>query len=203
MIRKNFLLIFLSLICCIIYAQFNNTLEYEKVKSNETAYLKKAEKKIRKSACYKIIKKEYPSVVDGILQIEYNLRLKKKLTREEFTYCNIMDNLEFRYYNNRKFPDNHVNIFDATTNSIITYEESWGIFCSYDRNWREESDVEKYIIPSHVTIDNVKPDFVFTLDNVGGILFLVKEKEIFTLFYENKLLNLNDFVYNYYDKYVK
>ena len=203
MIRRILLLFFLSLTGCIICAQFNYFLEYEKVKSNEAAYLKKAEKKIRRSECYKILKKKNPSIVDGILQIEYNLRLKKKLTREEFTYCNIMDNLEFRYYNSRKFPDNNVYIFDATTNSMITYEESSGIFCSYDYNRSGGSDVKKYIIPSHITIDNVKPDFIFTLDNVGGIIFLVKEKEIFTLFYENMLLNLNDFVDNYYDIFVK
>ena len=206
MVYKIFLWgFFSSLICYNLFAQSNNTDEYKRVLSNKPAYLKKAEKKIRKSECYRTVKKKYPSIVNGKTQIIYSLSLKKRLTREEFTYSNVMDNLEFQYHNSRKFPDNHVSLYDTTANVEITYEEGWGFSCLYDvtDDGSGASELKKYIIPVHVTIDNMQPDFVFTLDNVGGIYFFVKEDEIFVLLSENKLMNLSDFVENYYDEYVK
>jgi hypothetical protein len=106
--------------------------------------LEKAEKKIRKSRCYRDVKKKYPSVANGKIQIIYSLKLKKKLTHEEFTYRNIMDNLEFGYHNSRKFPDNYVYLYDTTANVEISYEEGWGIFCLYEYDGSGGGDIEKY-----------------------------------------------------------
>jgi len=197
MFRKILFWGFLSLFCCNLFGQFNNTDEYKKVRSNKPAYLKKAEKKIRKSKCYRYLKKKYPSIANGKMQIIYSLDLKKKLTHEEFTYPNIMDNLEFRYWNNRKFPDNHVYLYDATSNVIFSYEEGYGLFCYYDGSGLKEE------IISHVTIDNVQPDIVF-MSNISIMLyFLVKGDEIYVLPIGKKLMTLNDFVENHYDEYVK
>ncbi|MDR1154487.1 MAG: hypothetical protein LBL04_07230 [Bacteroidales bacterium] len=164
--------------------------------------MEKAEKKIRKSKCYRYVKKKYPSVANGKIQIIYSLKLKKKLTREEFTYRNIMDNLEFGYHNSRKFPDNHVYLYDTTANVEISYEEGCGIFCSYDYDGSGGGDIEKYFIPVHITIDNIQPDFVFMAISIS-LYFLVKGEEIYVLFDDNKLMNLSLFVENYYDEYVK
>lgn len=163
--------------------------------------MKKAEKKIRKSKCYRDVKKKHPSIANGKIQIIYSLDLKKRLTREEFTYGNIMNNLEFRYWNSRKSPDSHVYLYDATSNVIFSYEEGWGISCLYEyegNGW----GLKNYIIPLHVTIDNVQPDFVFMAISITWY-FLVKGDEIYVLLYGNKLMSLNDFVENHYDEYLK
>ena len=84
--HKIFLWLFYSLICCNLFAQFNKTDEFKRVMSKEAVYLKKAEKNIRQDACYRELKKKYPSVVNGKIQIVYDLRLTKELTREEFRH---------------------------------------------------------------------------------------------------------------------
>ena len=200
--RKIFLWFFFSLICCNLFAQFNKTGEFRRIMSKEPVYLKKAEKKIRNSDCYKRVKKQYPSVVNGKIQIVYDLRLNKELTREEFTYRNIMDNLEFLYYNNRKYPNNHVYLYDAKANVEISYEEDRGVFCSYDYDGSGGFDIEKYNIPVHVTIDNMQPDFVFMAISVY-YYFLVKGNDIYVLSADNNLMSLNDFIEKYFDRNVK
>ena len=190
-----------SLICCNLFAQFDNTEEFKRTMSMEASYLKKAEKKTRKSKCYRHLKKEHPSIVNGKTRIIYSLKLKKKLTREEFTYRNIMDNLEFSYHNSRKFPDNHVYLYDTKANVEFSYEEGWGVFCLYEykgSGW----ELKNYIIPSHVTIDSVQPEFVFMAIS-ATLYFLVKDNEIYVLLDDNKLVSLSDFAENHYDKYVK
>jgi len=202
MVSKILSWIFLSLICCNLFAQINDTDEFRGVMSKETTYLKKTEKKIRRSSCYKMIKKQFPSIVNGKIQIVYTMDLKKKLTREEFTYRNIMDNIEFRYHNSKKFPDNQVHFFDKTSYSIIDYEKGQGIGCLWDYDRSGALSLENYIIPNHATIDTMQPDFVFMAFSVY-FYFLVKGDEIYVLSYENELMSLSEFVEKYYDEHVK
>lgn len=201
MTYKIFLCGLLSIICYNLLAQFDNTVEFKRINTMEAAYLKKAEVKIRKSKCYRDLKKKFPSIVNGKSHIIYSLKLKEKLTPEEFTYRNIMNNLEFGYHNSRKFPDNHVYLYDTIANVEFSYEEGHGIFCSYEYEGNAWG-LKNYIIPTHVIIDRIQPDFVFMAISVT-LYFLVKDNEIYVLLEDNRLIGLSDFVENHYDKYVK
>ena len=114
-----------------------------------------------------------------------------------------MDNLEFLYYNNRKYPNHYVYLYDTIANVEFSYEEGWGVFCLYEYEglgW----GIKKVIIPVHVTIDSIHPDFVFMMGNFSVYYyFLVKDNDIFMLSADNNLMSLNDFIENYFDKHVK
>jgi hypothetical protein len=191
--KRYFLsVLFFISICFSSQAQIQDGLK--SLKNKESIYIEKQLKKMRRSKCYKRVK---PALSNSQITVIYRTPLKsnlKKPKKEECTSEQILNSIEFMYFNSKKFPDNYIHLLDTVSMIEISREEGWGTAC------HKQSEHVMIKVELLKTVNRVSPDFILMIE-MGYYYFLVKDYQIVAvLSFDNELVTLSDFIDKFYDE---